>query len=339
MSAGDRKRTVQNTDRVALAAKRFHRQRRRGRTRFEARFRRRNDRRAPSATPMDAGRPRCGPRSRTSRRALRRDVHGRCGRSPVPVCCRAANGFDRPVGSNPPTVGSPTSRRRCRIFHEWRSSSGRRVFSGCAMPTRPDHPGQRDRVGLESNIGRVTARTSRRRFFGRVEPPVFRQRNDYVRTRKPSVRRVQGVGFGRELSAQGIRLLHVKTVWIATGNEFRPGGVELSNITRGFVPTFSRFMDRAPRASELRDSRGRGLAGVDDADGSLVPSSLMASARHTNLNVALPTLFARETLGGLGASGSAASQLDRRRVHAWCSRACLLTMGSLGDRFGRVTSS
>ncbi|MDQ1418960.1 MAG: hypothetical protein QOJ52_922, partial [Acidimicrobiaceae bacterium] len=62
-------------------------------------------------------------------------------------------------------------------------------------------------------------------------------------------------------------------------------------------------------------------------------SLLVIGVDNTILNVALPTLAHTKDLGGLGASGSALQWIVDSYTLVFAG--LLLTMGSLGDRFGR----
>src|ERR1700692_482015 len=62
-------------------------------------------------------------------------------------------------------------------------------------------------------------------------------------------------------------------------------------------------------------------------------SLMVIGLDNTILNVALPTLSHAKNLGGLGASGSALQWIVDAYTLVFAG--LLLTMGSLGDRFGR----
>jgi len=62
-------------------------------------------------------------------------------------------------------------------------------------------------------------------------------------------------------------------------------------------------------------------------------SLMVIGLDNTILNVALPTLAHGKELGGLGASGSALQWIVDSYTLVFAG--LLLTMGSLGDRFGR----
>src|SRR5260221_5406848 len=65
----------------------------------------------------------------------------------------------------------------------------------------------------------------------------------------------------------------------------------------------------------------------------LCMSMMVIVLDNTILNVALPTLSHAKNLGGLGASGSALQWIVDAYTLVFAG--LLLTMGSLGDRFGR----